>query len=143
MTVKSLNKSSVKEILALYNGNFNDGWTESMLNSGFDGGRLKALGVYDCDKLIGLITFSLSLDDADIEGVVVDRLYRKKGIGALLMQSAHEFILESKIKTVLLEVRESNISAISLYKKFGYEQISLRKKYYDDGENALVFKKEL
>ena len=143
MTVKNLNKLNVKEILALYEGNFNDGWTESMLNSGFDGGRLKALGVYDGDKLIGIITFSLSLDDADIEGIVVASDYRKRGIGALLMQSAHDFILKSQIKSVLLEVRESNISAISLYKKFGYEQISLRKKYYDDGENALVFKKEL
>ena len=43
------------------------------------------------------------------------------------------------IKYITLEVRESNISAISLYDKFGFSTIGVRKKYYQDNdENALI-----
>ena len=114
-----------------------------MLESGFDGGRLNALGAFFQTQLVGVVTFSLSIDDADIEGVVVDKQFRKQGIGEKLMHSAHEFILDKQIKSVLLEVRESNINAISLYQKLGYQRIAVRKNYYSDGENALVLRKEL
>ena len=142
MVIESLYKNSISEILALYNGNFSDGWTESMLDSGFDGGRLFAFGAYMDKKLVGVITISLSLDDADIEGVVVDKEFRCKGIAKALIERAHDFILSKGIKKVLLEVRQSNAPAISLYKSVGYTQISTRKGYYQDGENALILIKE-
>ena len=46
-------------------------------------------------------------------------------------------------KKVYLEVREGNNNAIKLYKKHKFEEKYLRKKYYDDGENALIFEKEM
>ena len=143
MTIRQLDKTFVGQITALYQGNFSDGWSEGMLESGFDGGRLNALGAFFQTQLVGVVTFSLSIDDADIEGVVVDKQFRKQGIGEKLMRSAHEFILGKQIKSVLLEVRESNKSAISLYQKLGYQRIAVRKNYYSDGENALVLRKEL
>ena len=142
MIICQLDKNSVNQILELYSGNFSDGWSKSMLESGFDGGRLKAIGAFIEDKMVGVITFSLSLDDADIEGVVVHKQFRAKGIGQQLIESAHEAIKKQKIKAVLLEVRQSNKTAISLYQKVGYQQIAVRKNYYSDGENALVLKKE-
>jgi len=46
-------------------------------------------------------------------------------------------------KTVFLEVRENNFSAISLYKKIGFKEINIRKNYYKDtGENALIMSYE-
>lgn len=143
MKINQLTKTDVKDILGLYHDNFNDGWTENMLNSGFDGGRLFAFGTLDEHKLLGAITISLSLDDADIEGIVVDREFRCKGIGFALIQKAHEFIKENGKNRVLLEVREANEQAIALYLKAGYKKISVRKSYYSDGENALVMEKEL
>ena len=142
MTIKSLSKQSVSQILELYDGNFSDGWSQNMLNSGFDGGRLFAFGVFNEQQLVGVITFSLGVDDADIEGVVVDKNYRGKGLAQSLIESAHSFIKEKGIQKVLLEVRQTNTPAINLYQKVGYKQISVRKNYYSDGENALVLIKE-
>ena len=46
-----------------------------------------------------------------------------------------------ELKKLFLEVRESNLPAISLYEKYGFIKISQRKKYYKDGENADVMLK--
>ncbi len=51
---------------------------------------------------------------------------------------------ESGIKKIFLEVRESNIPAISLYNGFGFKQVGMRKDYYEKPvENALLMLKEL
>ena len=71
MILSTLNKSDVDSIVALYQGNFSDGWNKNMLESAFDGGRFIAIGAFEEDKLIGAITCSVSFEDADIEGVVL------------------------------------------------------------------------
>jgi ribosomal-protein-alanine N-acetyltransferase len=74
--------------------------------------------------------------------VVVLKSKRGQGIGSVLIEEALNKIQNAGIKKVFLEVRENNLPAIGAYKKFGFNQISVRKKYYLDGENALVMLKE-
>jgi ribosomal-protein-alanine N-acetyltransferase len=47
------------------------------------------------------------------------------------------------VEVSYLEVREHNQPAISLYQKFGFETMYVRKGYYPDGENALVMVKKI
>ena len=92
---------------------------------------------------MGLITFSVAVDTADIEGVVVISEQRKKGFGTRLIAFAEDKMKALNVVKSFLEVRESNVPAITLYQKCGYEKISVRKNYYADGENAVVMAKEL
>ena len=62
-----------------------------------------------------------------------------KGIGRYLLEEIFRFFNE--FKTAYLEVRESNIKAINLYKQAGFEPAYRRKKYYRNGEDALVMVK--
>lgn len=142
MSLAVLTVADVDKIVQLYDCNFSDGWSKNMLESAFRGGRFLALGTFENQKLIGVITLSIAIDDADIEGVTVDSLYRRKGIGEKLVRGAIAHVLSMGIKKILLEVRESNAQAIALYEKVGFKNISVRKNYYQDGENALVFLKE-
>ncbi|MBE5754028.1 MAG: ribosomal-protein-alanine N-acetyltransferase [Clostridiales bacterium] len=142
MIVKTLKKGNVNEILSLYALDFADGWNKNMLDSAFDGGRFLCLGAYQNDVLVGVITLSLSIDDADIEGIVTKKEFRNKGVASLLFDSAQKILKEKGIQKILLEVRETNIPAINFYKKKGFNQISIRRRYYPDGENALIFIKE-
>ena len=52
-------------------------------------------------------------------------------------------IIEIMVMLIYLEVRENNIKAIELYKKIGFEQYNIRKHYYRDGVNAILFRKKL
>ena len=142
MTFSLLSRDDVDLLINLYDGNFKDGWTKNMLLSAFDGGRFIAIGAFDGRTVIGAITCSFTMDDADIEGVVTDKKYRRKGVASALIEQAQSELLIKGVKRILLEVRESNIPAIGAYEKQGFIRLSVRKNYYGDGENAVVMVKE-
>jgi ribosomal-protein-alanine N-acetyltransferase len=66
-----------------------------------------------------------------------------KGIGYALMQEATQAMLKYKAKECYLEVRESNLPAVELYKKLGFDIAQTIRNYYADGENAFVMAKKL
>lgn len=142
MTFLWLNKEDANFIAEFFQENFADGWTKEMINSAFDTGRFKCLSAMD-DGIVGIITFSYAGDSADVEDIVVKKCLRKKGVGTALLDEALKVIKADGVEKVFLEVREGNIPAKNLYEKFGFEIISVRKKYYVDGENALVMEKGL
>ena len=143
MTLRALTEKDINLITSLYGEDFKDGWNSEMLLSAFKEGRFNAVGCFNAQELVGVVTYTKGLDDADIEGIVTRSAFRNKGVATLLFDFAKQDIEKSGIEKILLEVRESNYSAISFYKKQGFNQISVRKKYYADGENALIFVKEL
>jgi len=143
MTQLTLEKNDCKKIASLFSSTLIDGWSESMLLSAFDTGRFNAVGAFDGDKLIGVITFSFSVDTADIEDVAVRSGYRRKGVAKSLIERAIQKIKDEKKEKIFLEVRAGNTPAINLYQKVGFTNLSVRKKYYDDGEDAVVMVKEI
>jgi len=66
--------------------------------------------------------------------------YRRRGIGAALLQACEA---NAHLPRVRLNVRTSNDTAIRLYKQMGYVQVGLWPRYYQDGEDALIFEKKL
>ena len=143
MIFSFLSAEEVDKITEVYNGNFSDGWNKEMLLSAFNGGRFYCLGIGDSDKLFGIITYSVAIDEADIEGIVTIKEHRGKGYAKALYEKVQTELIGLGVKKVFLEVRESNIPAKSLYEKCGFKDISVRKNYYADGENAVVMVKEL
>jgi ribosomal protein S18 acetylase RimI-like enzyme len=63
------------------------------------------------------------------------------GVASRLVQAA--FATCEPLKTSLLEVRASNHAAQSLYRKLGFEEFNVRRRYYDDGEDAIEMKLQL
>ncbi len=122
------------------NKDFLDCWSKEQYLSSFNSGRFFGLIAEDDDRKLGFITLTIGIEGDDIESVYVLEEFRKKGVARELIKRAIEQL--GDIKKFFLEVRESNIPAINLYKSLGFKQISIRKKYYFDGENALVFIKE-
>jgi ribosomal-protein-alanine N-acetyltransferase len=69
--------------------------------------------------------------------------HQQKGIGYALMREATQAMVNYKAKECYLEVRESNLPAVELYKKLGFEISRIIKNYYADGENAYLMAKQL
>ena len=143
MNLKALTKESAEVISSFHNKHFPDGWNLALLLSAFDTGRFKCVGAFIKDQLVGLITYSIGIDDADIEGIIVSEEFRRRGVANKLFEFALLDIKNNGVEKLLLEVRASNSPAISFYKSKGFTQISVRKKYYPDGEDALIFVKEI
>ena len=94
--------------------------------------------VYYNNGIKGIIVYDLLYDRIEIEYIIVDDEYRKRGIGTLLLNE----IEQKGIKNITLEVRESNKAAIEFYKKNGYRIETIRKNYYGS-ENGYLMLKEL
>ena len=86
----------------------------------------------------GYLCLKLVLDEAEILDVAVSGSLRGRGIGRTLVESAFTFCRERGAALVFLEVRVGNAPAISLYRRLGFRETGRRKRYYEDGEDALL-----
>lgn len=78
------------------------------------------------------------LDEAHITNIAVLPKFRGQKLGERLLRKMMSLSKEAGAKTMTLEVRVSNEVAKSLYKKLDFQEGGIRKKYYADGEDALV-----
>lgn len=81
--------------------------------------------------------------ETDIQTLTVALSHRRKGIGRELLQHLIDWAKERKSPAILLEVRDGNEEASPLYLSEGFTPISLRKRYYALGADAVVMKKDL
>ena len=80
----------------------------------------------------------LVLDEGEILDVAVRRDFRGQGVGGMLLARAITDLKARGGRTLSLEVRVSNASAIALYRRFGFVETGLRKRYYENGEDAIL-----
>jgi len=77
--------------------------------------------------------------EGHITNIAVEYDYRRKKIGSKLLLKLIEEAQNRGSKVISLELRKSNMAALSFYKKFGFRIFGLRKNYYSDtGEDAVV-----
>jgi len=89
--------------------------------------------------IIGYGGFWMIADEAHISTIAVDVEWRGRGLGELLLSTMIEQALALRAASVTLEVRESNVTAQSLYHKYGFAVTGKRPRYYQDNfENALL-----
>lgn len=88
--------------------------------------------------VIGYIVYWLQTEGASLLNVSIDPKWRGLGFAQRLMQIMIKEVVREEIPRLILEVRKSNQSAISLYQKIGFKTTHTREKFYKDGEAALV-----
>lgn len=93
--------------------------------------------------VIGYLVGQIIFEMADLYYVAIHPEYRGNQFGKRLVE---KFIEDTKVnggEKISLEVRVSNQSAISLYEKFEFIKIGTRRRYYADGEDALLMNRNL
>ena len=121
---------------------FIDAWSLDMLKGSFNGNGFYGALIEKDSEIVCTICYLITFDEAELLSVVTKQSERGKGHADRLMAFAETDLKEKGVNNVFLEVRESNVPAISLYKKFGFDEISKRKNYYGT-ETAVIMKKEL
>lgn len=134
--VTLLDKEEYLKLGLLVNINFEKLYNlESLLNSEYD----KIFGYFEENVLRAFIHVRVLYETVEIINIVVDPLYRRKGIATLLLK----YIMNIKeIKEILLEVNINNEVAIKTYEKNGFKAISERKNYYGC-DTALIMKRDV
>ena len=93
-------------------------------------------------EVLGYIGMQTVLDEGYILNIAVSESYRQQGIADALMESIEEESVRRSLAFISLEVRESNLAAVSLYRKHGYLLAGRRVNYYSrPREDALIYTK--
>lgn len=79
--------------------------------------------------------------DADVLTLAVDPAEQRRGWGDRLMQCLLAEARRRRCTNVLLEVRAGNAAAVALYEGHGFERVGVRRRYYADGDDALVMRR--
>lgn len=119
------------------------GWSAESFRSEAAKENGYVLYIMENDAVIALLTGYSAVGEGDITNVAVLPDYRRRGLAQRLI-AEFERLLPDDAEDIFLEVRESNVPAIALYEKCGFERLSLRKNFYSrPRENAVVMKKHL
>jgi ribosomal-protein-alanine N-acetyltransferase len=95
-------------------------------------------------EIIGFSGIWMMADEAHVTNLAVRHKYRRKGIGELLLLATIDLANELKARFMTLEVRASNLVAQSLYGKYGFVKMGVRRGYYlDDHEDAVIMSTDM
>ena len=75
--------------------------------------------------------------------LAVDQGFKRQGIGKALVESIIAYLREEGVEDVWLEVRASNLAARKLYSSLGFEETRIVKRYYPEGEDAVIMTRKL
>ena len=117
---------------------FDDFWNENILKSELQNPFSTYIMAKLGNKIVGFAGMIDTIDQMEITNIVVKKDYRKNGIGNILLNKLISLAKENKKTKIILEVNENNISAIKLYEKNGFKKCGLRKRYYNNTDNAII-----
>ncbi len=137
--IKKMNLDDLEQIKDILISDFDDFWDYNILKN-----ELTNENCYYCvvlnseDEIVGFAGVQFILDEANITNIVTRKDFRKLGIGSLLLNFLIEISKEKKMSSITLEVNENNIPAKNLYRKYRFNDIGLRKNYYNGTDNAII-----
>lgn len=89
-------------------------------------------------RIVGYLFAMYVFEEMHINKIAVDVAHRRRRIAEALMSHTFRFAKEHEIETLTLEVRETNRSAQHFYLHLGFERTHVRRRYYPDGEDAVI-----
>lgn len=141
-TFKKMNLQDLEKIKDILFSDFDDFWSYEVLKEELLSDSSLYIVAKKQNEIIGFAGIKIIIDEADIMNIVVKKSYRNNGIGSLLLENLILISNKKNLNFINLEVDCKNTIAINLYKKFGFEEISLRKNYYKNND-AMIMKKKL
>ncbi len=143
MIFREWTKDDLLTISGLEKECFSNPWTLQMFVNAFESEYFYSVLAEENGEIIGYACETILFETAEVDNIAVHPKFRKKGVGKMLMQKLIDESNKRSADYSVLEVRVSNSSAMKLYLSLGYVGTYARKKYYPDGEDALIMRKEL
>ncbi len=93
------------------------------------------------ERIIGYLSLVFDGYAVEILNFCIDNAFQHKGWGTKFLSEILDKYYVLNATNVILDVKENNLCALSLYKKLGFVPIHMRNNYYKNGENAIVLQK--
>ncbi len=142
--ITPMTENDIKGVAEVEKECFASPWSEKSLSEELENGNAYFFVAVINGEIAGYIGTISVFGECSITNVAVKEKYRNKGIASSLLQRAILNSIYLDDEFITLEVRKSNISAISLYEKFGFRKMGERKNFYrSPTEDAFIYNKYL
>ena len=139
MIIERMAECHIAAIAQIEQECFHDPWSENGLREELESDNNLFLAAVEGDTVVGYVGCQTVLDEGYITNVAVSPAHRRKGIAAKLLTELCARAEKKELAFITLEVRASNMPAITLYENAGYVPVGTRRNFYSaPKEDALL-----
>ena len=142
MIVRNVEPDDIYTVIDLEYQNFDYPYPPEIINFLYEFHRDTFLVVERDKDVIGFVIGIVQKREGHILVIAIRDDYKKKGIGTFLMKRLIDAYEKKGITRLKLEVRASNVAALSMYRNLGFKITNRLKHYYENGEDGLLLRRE-
>jgi len=137
--VREMTPETISGVLEIEMQCFSDPWSYEMIKKGLESSLDTWLVLWEEETAAGYCVFRTIADECELLRIAVRPELRGRGLSKKLMDQMVFYSRQKEVKSIFLEVRESNDRARNLYKSYGFVEAGIRKHYYlNPIENAVL-----
>ena len=140
MRFEPLRYEHLRQMAEIEKEAFDMPWTESMFIPEVNSENATYIVGTRGEEVVCYGGFHKVLDEAHITNIAVKSSERGRGIGSFLLSALIAKAKDMGVNEITLEVKTTNVRAIGMYIKFGFEIVGVRKKYYNNLYDAYVMR---
>ena len=141
--LRAMRFEDLDSVVEIENRVFPNPWPRCFFEKDLESKNAIAYVVEENGKIIGY-SLGMCIDvELHISNIAVDKDFQRRGLGSDMLREMEKVAVERGCGYAYLEVRTTNVAAIAMYKRKGYDILYLRRRYYLDGNDAYVMHKEL
>jgi ribosomal-protein-alanine N-acetyltransferase len=142
MTIRYASPNDFDRIYEIEKRVFSNPWSKESIKKELDNYSKSLNLISEIDgQLMGYFFSHMISNEVHILNIAIDVPFQHRGNGKAFFNQIFKKYLE--YANVFLEVKRTNLPAINLYNKFGFEEIDIRKMYYSDGQDAVVMSRKV
>ena len=142
--VRQMKTEDLETVHSLEEMLFSNPWTLEQYRYELDENPISNSYVIEVNSVIcGFIVFWVTFNSSTICKIGVIEPLKRKGLGSILLETMIDDMVSNEVETITLEVRVTNQVAINFYAKHGFQVVTTKKNYYEDGTDAFYMVKVL
>lgn len=145
LRIRAARPDDAEQIIAIDQASFAQPWAPATMQSALQKAAQGEYIAFVAEKesaICGFVVAWTIFDEGEIGTLAVDESARGQGIGRCLLEGALEACQRRGVNGIFLEVRPGNQSARRLYESCGFVVVGTRRKYYPDGDDAIIMRWE-
>ena len=142
--VRIMTKEDIEQVVIIEEEAFSSPWSVKGFEESLELKYSRFYVVVIDEEVAGYVGTYFMGDEVDITNIAVSKKYRRRGLADSLIEAVLSYSKEVEATAINLEVRPSNSPARSLYKKYGFEELGIRKNFYTKPvEDGIIMRKDL
>ena len=139
ISISNMTFADLENLKNFLQSDFDEFWSYDILLSELSSSNSRYIVAKNKDNtIVGFAGIKIILDESELMNIVTRKDMRHCGIASSMLNHLLAICKENNIKLLNLEVNTQNTIAINFYKKYNFNEVGLRKKYYDNTYDALL-----